>query len=263
VDASEAVRRPTVHGTYDYWLGGTMHMRADRELGRAIEEEFPFVPVHVRAAKEFHLRTARWAAERGIDRFVRAGAVSWDGSGRNVHETARSVIPSARTVYVTRDAEAHGWARVLLAGGPGTAAVHATVERPAEVLGAPPVAAMLAEGRPVCLIIGMMLHFTEGGDAAGRVAAYAAALPPGSVVVVSLSLLDDSPRGRRLRAIFTPAPVHRHTAADVTGWLEGAGLEIVPPGVCDVRLLPGCGWAAEKLNPRAPSMIAGALGLVP
>jgi hypothetical protein len=256
------VSRPTVHGVYDYWLGGAQHLRADRELGKAVEERFPSVPVHMRAAKKFHLRAARWAAEEGISRFIRAGAVTWQADG-NVHDAAREVIPGAEVIYVNRNPEAHAWAQALLAADPGVTAVRGALSRPAGLLAAGPVAEMLAAGEPVCLIIGMALHFTPPAKAREITAAYAGALPPGSVLVMSLALLDRSPEADRLLAMFTPAPLYRHTARDVASWLGDAGLEIAPPGVTDVRVIPGHSWAASELPPRAPGVTVGALGVVP
>lgn len=262
----------TVHGVYDAMRGGDQHLRADRELAKAIEAEFPQVPVHVRAASDFDLRVTRWCAERGIARFIRAGAVTWQPDGRNVHDAARAVNPAAQVAYANRDAEAHDWARALLACDPGVSAVHASVSRPAEVLAAPAVMRLLAPGRPVCVIIGMVLHFAPERDAAARVAAFAAALPPGSVLALSLSLPDHSPRADRLLLMYTPAAMYRHTAADVAGWMRDAGLadaelagsEAVPPPprVRDVRLLPGGTWASGQLPPRAPGMTVGTLGMV-
>lgn len=254
---------PTIHGVYDAMRGGDQHLRADRELAKAIEAEFPQVPVHVRAASDFDLRVTRWCAERGIARFIRAGAVTWQPDGRNVHEAAREVNPAAQVVYANRDAEAHGWAEGLLARDPGVSAVHAPVGHPGEVLAAPAVAALLAPGRPVCLIIGMVLHFAPPEAAAASVAAFAAALPPGSAVAVSVSLPDHSPRADRLLSMYTPARMYRHTAADVKGWMQDAGLDLVPPGVCDVRLVPGGVWASGELPRRAPGMTVGAVGLAP
>jgi S-adenosyl methyltransferase len=255
---------PTVYGVYDYWLGGVQRQRADRELGKAIAEEFPSFPAQVRAASDFCARVARYCAERDIARFIRAGAVTWQPEGRNVHEAARKVNPGARVVYVNRDAEAHEWALELLAGSPGVAAAHAPSCRPAEVLEAPPVAALLAGGLPVCLIIGMVLHFADAGEAAAAVAAYAAALPAGSVIAVSVTLPDNSPQADRLLSMFTPARIRRHTARDVRRWLKkGAGLKLVAPGVRDVRLVPGNGWASAQLPPRAPVLTVGTLGRKP
>lgn len=252
---------PTIHGVYSWWLGGSQHTRADREVGRAIAERFPSAPVHLRAAERFHLRAARWAAQRGVSRFVRAGAVTCLPPGRNLHEAARGVNPGARTVYVSRYAEASEWAGTRFAGAAESA--RAAAARPAEVLDAGPVAAMLAEGEPVCLVLGMTLQFEPGPLAAANVAAYAAALPPGSVLAVSVGLLGRSPAAGALAAMFTPARVHRHAAEDVAGWLKGAGVALVPPGVRDVREVPG-GCGAEPApgpGPEPPARIAGGLGI--
>lgn len=255
---------PTIHGVYDAMRGGDQHLRADRELAKAIEAEFPQVPVHVRAASDFDLRVARWCAERGIARFIRAGAVTWQPDGRNVHDAARAAVPGAQAVYVNADAEAHDWARALLARDPGVSAVHAPGERTAEILAAPAVAALLAPREPVCLIIGMVLHFAPAARAAARIGAFAVALPPGSVIAVSVSLPDHSPRADRLLSMYTPAKMYRHTAADVEGWMRDAGLELVPPGVCDVRLLLRGGvWTPGERPCAAPGMTVGAVGLVP
>lgn len=254
-------RQATVHGVYDVWLGGVQHFRADRELAAAIEERFPAVPAHVRAAQDFHLRAARWCAERGIARFIATGTAAWKPGARNVHDVARQADPGAGVVYVHRGREAHDWARVLLAG-PGLHCARAEDDDPAGVLAAIPVKAMLAEDEPVCLILGMTLHFSPPKEAAGQVAAYAAALPTGSALVASVSLIDGSPRAAELLAMFTPATAHRHAAADVAGWMTAAGLELAQP-VGDVRrLLPGGVWASGEQPPRAPGMTAGVLGLV-
>src|ERR1700761_5230405 len=93
---------PTVHGIYDYWLDGCDHLRSDRELARAIGAKFPGVPVHVRMAREFHLRAARWCAEQGIIRLIGAGIASHKPRIPNLHDAAREVAPEASAVYVHR-----------------------------------------------------------------------------------------------------------------------------------------------------------------
>ena len=65
----------------------------------------------------------------------------------------------------------------------------ARAEIAGEVLSAAPVAAMIAEGRPVALHLAMTLHFAPPGEAARQVARYAASLPPGSVIAASVALV--------------------------------------------------------------------------
>jgi hypothetical protein len=242
---------PTVHGVYDYWLRGGQHLRADRELGRAIAERFPRVPEHVRAAHEFHLRAAVWCAERGVSRFVRTGHLTAP-PGRNVHDAVRGVDPAARVIYASQSEAAHEWAQALLSGDPGHEAVLTGEDG---ILAERPVRAMLADGKPVCVIAGMVLHFTPAGKAAWQVARVAAALPPGSFLAVSVALLDSSRQAGELAAMFTPARLYRHTAEDVAGWLEDAGLQVAPPGVADVTAR---GWAEAA---RPPGFIAGGVAV--
>ena len=261
-DVARGSAGPTVHGVYDYFLGGVDHLRADRELAKAVEEKFPSVPSHVRAARDFHLRAARWCAERGVTRFLCCGVSAWKPTIPNVLDAAREIAPASEAVHVHRGAQAHARARAKLTG-PGTCDVLAQVNYPAGLLSAAPVDAMLAEGRPVCLMLAMTAHFETGESARAQIAAYAKALPPGSVIAMSVALAGESPRAGELLSMFTPAKVYRHTAEDVAGWLEDAGLEIEPPGVADVRAVLGRAWAADGLPPGAPGMTAGALGVKP
>lgn len=255
---------PTIHGVYDYWLRGGQHRRADREVGQAIADRFPSVPVHVRAAQDFHLRVARWGAERGISRFIHTGHLTALPEGRNVHDAARDVNPDARVIYAGRDAEARDWAAALLSGLRGTMAV---LSGKRGIMAQRPVRALLSAGEPACVIIGLLLHFDPPEAAPARVARIARALPPGSVLAVSVALPDGSLQAAELAAMFTPARVYRHTAEDVTGWLgqplgPGRGrMGIVLPGVADVRLIPG--WTPGELAARPPGIIAGGVAVKP
>ena len=252
---------PTIHGTYDYWLGGGQHLRADRELAQAIEARYPSVPQHVRAAQDFHLRAARWAAGQGISRFVHAGHVTALPSGRNVHDAAREVIPGAEVVYAYRHQAAYSFSEGLLDWDEGATAV---LSRTGGFLASDPVSAWVGAGERVCVIAGLVLHFVDADRASARLARAAAALPPGSVIVVSMTLPGTRPAADEILAMFTPAMTYRHTAADLTGWLEEAGLKIVPPGVTDVRVVPVPGRpCGAVLPPRAHGMIGGVLAVRP
>ena len=251
---------PTIAGMYDYWLGGGQHLRADRELAQAIEARYPSVPSHIRAAQDFHLRAARWCAERGISRFIRAGHFTALPSGRNVHDAVREINPGAEVIYAYRDPAAFSFSAGLLDWDHGTTAV---LSRTGGFLAADPVGEMLAEGEPVCLIAGMVLHFAPAERAAARLARAAAALPPESVVVVSMTLPGTRPEADEILRMFTPAVTYRHTAEDLVGWLEGAGLKIVEPGVMDVRVIPRPGEPSGGLPARAHGMIAGVLAVKP
>lgn len=260
LQVSDPEGAPTIHGVYDFWLGGGQHLHADRELAQAIACRFPSVPAHIRAAQQFHLRAARWCAEQGISRFVHAGHLTALPSPLNVHDAAREVRPGAEVVYAYRDEKVRTLSEGLLAGKRGVTAV---LSGQGGFLDCEPVRGWVREGEPIALIAGLLLHFTPAERAASRIARAAAALPAGSVFAASVALAADSPRARDLLAMFTPAEVYRHTAGDFEGWLTAAGLEIVQPGVMDVRVVPGPGWAPAMVPDGGPGYIAGALARKP
>lgn len=251
--------RPTIHGVYDFWLGGGQHLRADRELAQAIAAKYPSVPAHIRAAQQFHLDAARWCAEQGITRFIHAGHLTALPEGRNVHDAARQVDPGAEVIYAYRNEGAHALSEGLLsADGRATAVLVGE----GGILGGEPVRAWMEDGEPVCVIAGMLLHFAPADRAASRVARLAAALPPGSVFVVTMALAVNSPRARDILGMFTPGRTYQHTAADLEGWLDAAGLKMMAPGVMDVLVVQDSGWEREAPG-RSPGFMAGALAAKP
>jgi hypothetical protein len=252
----------TEYGLYDYWLGGSSYRPADQELGDAIAKRFPALPGRVRLALGFTLRVTRWAAEHGISRIIREGSVTYLRR-RNVHDIARQVNPAAEVVYVNRDEEAHKLMVALTRCARRTTAVHAAIAEPSKLLASPPAGEWIAGGGPVALISWMSLSFAPPEAAPGLVAAYAQALPPGSAIALTVALADDTPEAGELQAMYAPEKVCRHTAEDVAGWLEGAGLRVMAPGVADVRAFERPGWVADRLEARAPGMIAGALAVKP
>lgn len=251
---------PTVLGVYDYWLHGNMHLRADRELGDIIAARFPALPAIANSAQDFRQRAARWCAERGVARFIRAGAATWL-PGRNIHDAARQVIPDARAVYIIRHDDPYAIARQMLAA-PGVTVVQADALYPGQVLSAEPVRTMLAEGEPAAMVLGV-LHHAPTDQAAANIARYAAAAPPGSYLVLSLTAGGDPAAVAEVDRLFAPAGVrvYRHTAEDVAGWL--CGLELVPPGVTDVRAVPGWDWTPGPLPPGSPGRGIGVIARVP
>jgi uncharacterized membrane protein YphA (DoxX/SURF4 family) len=116
------------------------------------------------------------------------------------------------------------------------------------------VAGAIDLSAPVCLLLGFLLHFFAPGAARDLVAGYAAALAPGSYVVLSAGRGDseaaDSGFGAYSSAGIT---VYNHSVPEFTGFF--GALELVPPGVVDARA-----WhpvADTELAPRDGQVIAG------
>lgn len=214
---------PSPSGVNDALLGGHANMGPDRDAARAIEARYPAVPEMIRAGHAFTLRTARWGAELGIRRFIRAGFIS-TMPGRNTHDAVRSVAAGCRVVYITRGDQA-AIAMAQFAGGRDVTVARARVADPQQVLAAPPVAAMIAEGEPVCLVTGMYYHNASAEWCGIHMAAYSAALPPGSVLAASLMAIPGEEDAAKLGALFGMT-LYAQTAEDVAGW--AGGMEVIP-----------------------------------
>lgn len=218
----------TPGGINDVLLGGTSNTAADREAARRITARFPAVAAMAEAGHAFTLAAVRQAAREGITRIIRPGYVT-RLPGRNAHEVARAIAPDARTVYVTRGGQAT-LARDIFGAEQGVAVAQARVAYPDRVLAAPPVAAMLAEGEPACLATGMYYHHADAHWCRAHMAAYAAALPPGSVLACSLMAIPAGGDAAELGALLGTA-VYPQARADVAGW--AGGMDVIPltPGI--------------------------------
>jgi hypothetical protein len=253
----EVPARPCPSRVWDALLGGSRNLAADRALAAVLTGLFPALPAAFRDARRFTGRAVTWAARQGIGQFVAAEAgLPIPGA---VHEAARAVIPSARVAYICApgDASALAWARAAVS--PGVTAV-----RTAGLLASPAVQSVISVPEPACVVLPMIVHLLPAAFARDVVAGAAAGLAPGSAVVVSALVPDPGAQGDALVAAFAPAAdVYRHPPAVIGGWLAGAGLEVVPPGVTDVR-----GWRAgmpePRLRPRlVPAVAAGVVARVP
>jgi S-adenosyl methyltransferase len=79
--------KPTVARVYDYLLGGSHNVTADRELARALTAVVPDVAVHARANRAFLHRAVRYLVGVGIRQFLDLG--SGIPTLGNVHEIAQ------------------------------------------------------------------------------------------------------------------------------------------------------------------------------
>jgi O-methyltransferase involved in polyketide biosynthesis len=246
--------RPSVARVYDFWLGGKDNFAVDREMGSRMAELNPSLPRVVRDNRRFLCAAAARAAGAGVGQFLDLGAGL--PTHPAVHEAAREVIPDARVCYVDNNPVAALHATALLAGGHGLAAVDADLTDPAAVLAHAGVRAVLDFTRPVGIILGAVLHFLPADAAARLCAAYMSRAAPGSWLIVSTGRYEDKELGDRLQQAATHAQFWNHDAAAVASWL--AGLDIVPPGVCEAgRWVAGIGGVptARPVYPLAAAAV--------
>jgi O-methyltransferase involved in polyketide biosynthesis len=248
------VTRPNIARVYDYWLGGKDNFEADREQAEELLRIHPGIVDAVRANRQFVGRAVTWAAREGIAQFIDLGAGL--PAPPSVHETARAVLPGAHVVYVDNDPVVVAHARALLATDDGVAAVPGDLRDPAAVLASESLKRVIDIRRPVCVILALVLHFSDAATAREITAGYVSALTPGSCVILSVGGSDDP--GGRVAATYTAGTLYAHSREQVAGFLTG--LDLVEPGLSDARTWRS-GWA-EKPRPEA-GYVRAAVGRKP
>ncbi|MFI9272370.1 SAM-dependent methyltransferase [Kitasatospora sp. NPDC052896] len=239
---------------YDYYLEGKDHFPADRAAAERVLALGPMVRISARANRAFLRRAVRQLAELGVDRFLDIG--TGIPTAGNTHEVAREVNPDARVVYVDNDPIVLAHSRALLAGSaPGRASVVAgDLRDPAALLTEPRIRALLAEGRPVALLLLAVLHFVEDADGPRAIVRrLVEALPPGSYLALSHATGDFVPERERGRgpAIYraTSAPLALRGKDDVAGFFDG--LQLLDPG-----LVTAAQWRPDRPAEETDSRVA-------
>ena len=227
-------RKPSIARAYDYILGGKDNFAADRELVARILEVFPLSGVLVRENRQFLARAVDYVARQGVLQFIDVG--SGLPTSPSTHEVAGLVSPDARVVYVDNDPVAISHIAALIAsrGRGRVAAVPGDVCRPDAILASSGLTAVIDVTKPFCVILGMVLDFIEPARAADSVATFRHAMPPGSFLIVSIGINNDTPDVAELVIEkYTAGTVHVHCREQTASYF--AGLEIAEPGLTEAR----------------------------
>jgi O-methyltransferase involved in polyketide biosynthesis len=234
-------KTPNIARMYAYLLGGKDHFPADRSAAQQILDDFPEVAQAARANRRFVTRAVQYVAEQGVTQFIDVGAGL--PVHPTVHGTAQRVDPAARIAYVDNDPLVLVQAQALLAG-PGVVAVLGDLRDPAAILAHPELSRLLDLAKPICVLLASVLHFLPPAQADATVAAFRAALVPGSYLVISSgtstgtnpALLD------RLRSVYAnTSDITGRPAEEIAAWLTG--WDRVSPGLVDVDAWrPGHDW---------------------
>ncbi|WP_344401932.1 SAM-dependent methyltransferase [Streptomyces longisporus] len=223
---------------YDYILGGKDHYPADREAGDALRREWPALPIHMRANRDWMNRAVRWLAEEaGIRQFLDIG--SGIPTSPDIHEIAQSVTPASRVVYVDNDPLVLALSQGLLNSTPKgrTSYVEADMRDPQAILGSAAFRDTLDPGEPVALTVVAIVHFLlDEHDAVGIVRRLLEPLPSGSYLAMSIGTAEFAPQevGRVAREYAARGmPMRLRTLAEAAEFFEG--LELVAPGIVQVH----------------------------
>jgi O-methyltransferase involved in polyketide biosynthesis len=158
--------------------------------------------------------------------------------------------------YIDIDPVAVSHLRALAAhGNPGVTVVEGDAREIAVILDA--IGDVIDLSEPACLLMGALLHFFPPDAARDLVAGYAAALAPGSYVVLSVGRADDSGTARGFGAYSSAggAQVYNHSVAEFTSFF--GPLTLVPPGVVDARTWHSEGGQPDPLHPRPGRALVG------
>ncbi|RAY16156.1 hypothetical protein DPM19_04325 [Actinomadura craniellae] len=223
--------RASAARVYDYYLGGTHHFPADRELAEQVISLLPKTPAIMRANRAFLRRAVTFCAATGIDQFLDLG--SGIPTSGPVHEVARDIRPDARVVYVDSDEVAVAHARELLRDDPQTTVLHADLREVERVMGAPELHGLLDLERPVAVLLLSVLQFVpDEDDPAGVVAAYRDRIAVGSHLVLSHATAEGlTEQASAITDLYARSenPIRYRPTEQVRRMFEGFGL--VEPGL--------------------------------
>jgi len=224
--------RPNIARVYDYLLGGKDNFAADREQAAQLLKMNPGMEKWARSNRAFVVAAAaRAAREGGVAQFLDLG--SGLPSRPAVHETVREVNPDARVAYVDFDQVAVLHSQALLASAHGIAAFQGDLTDPGTVLADPALAKVIDLTQPVGVILAAVAHFLPAEVMRATTAAYLAAIPAGSWLMISAGHAEDDDPDAELRPAYTAADAYRHTHEEFASFFTGT--RIVPPGIAEAR----------------------------
>lgn len=223
--------RPGV--AHDWHLGGARDSAAARGVAAREIVAWPPLPEALQVNRAFLRRTVRYCVGSGVTQLLDLG--SGIPAVGTVHEMARRVDPTARTVYVDRDPVAVAHSQATLAGDDRAAAVWADLRQPAAILARPEVRRTLDFSRPVAVLLVGVLHFLpDAADNRRILATLRDAMAPGSLLVVSHARVGARPgEARRVAELYARPghPVTLRTRTEIATLFDG--FEMVEPGLVD------------------------------
>jgi SAM-dependent methyltransferase len=223
--------RPSPARIYDYLLGGSHNLAADRAVAEELIRAMPDAPAGARANRAFLYRAVRHLVGAGVRQFLDLG--SGIPTSGNVHEVAQRAAPDATVVYVDMDPVAVAHSRALLADNPNASVVQADAREGGALLDRPEVRDALDLTRPVALLMVAILHaIPDGDDPWSIVAGLRDRLPPGSYLTIGHGTSDSRPEEGKVALELskrTTTPLTARTHAEVRRFFDG--FTLIPPGL--------------------------------
>jgi O-methyltransferase involved in polyketide biosynthesis len=220
---------PSIARIYDYLLGGKDHLAVDRAIGEELVAIYPEARKIVAENRQFLARVVAWTARQGIRQFIDLGCGM--PTEPSTHETAQAACPGARVAYIDTDPVALAHLRAFAEHGNEAVTVASGDARDAGAV-LKSVSASIDVSEPACLLIGCLLHYFPATEARELVAGYAAALAPGSYLVLSVGRAD-GPLAKAYLNTYSDhaAQVYNYRVEEFARFF--GPLPLVAPGVVD------------------------------
>jgi len=249
--------RPTSARIGNYLLGGHDNTGADRAKAAELEAVVPQLRQMARDGSLFAARAVGYAATEGISQFIDLGAGL--PVAPHVHDIARSVRPGARVAYVDKDPEACDYLRYVMPGAAsgGVEVIREDLRHPAGAWREAVKAGVVRPEQPACILATSVLHLMAPAAARALIGQYARRAAPGSMFALAVPHIGAEVARKRLAEAHPTVPAWNFSGADVRAAL--AGLELVPPGVCDAAVLRP-GWEDCPCGRRPADYVIAAIG---
>jgi O-methyltransferase involved in polyketide biosynthesis len=254
-------RVPSIARVYDFLLGGKDNFAADRMVAQRLLAVYPPIIETVPESRRFVERAVTWVAGQGATQFIDLGAGL--PTAPNTHATAQAASPAAAVAYVDNDPVVISHLAALLAHhADRVAVISGDLHDRDAILGASQLRAVIDPAKPVCVVMGMILHFDTLEVATGLVKTYMSVVAPGSYLIATIASGKGSLAGRFYQTYNASgfATMYNHSPAGFASFF--GDLEIMPPGLGDARQIRP-GWSELAAVPKRPDRILAGIARVP
>ena len=245
----------------DIYFASKDNFGADRAVAEKLLEVYPPIAETVPESRRFMGRAVTWLAGQGTTQFIDLGAGL--PTAPNTHETAQATNPEAAVAYIDNDPIVISHLRALLANhNDRVAVIPADLRDRDAILGDPELASVIDLDKPVCVAMGMVLHFFAPDEAASVVRDYMSAVAPGSYLVATIA----SGKGPLAATFFETynasgfSTMYNHTSEQFASFF--ADLDILPPGLADARRIRP-GWSDLVPSRKRPDRVLAGIARVP
>jgi O-methyltransferase involved in polyketide biosynthesis len=190
---------PNAGRVYDYLLGGTHHLEADRQAAEFMLQLVPSLRKWLRRLRMFLHHTASQLASEGFDQFLDLG------SGLPTEEHIHATVPGARVVYTDIDPVVVAHGTQIIADNPNVRYLQADIRDVASILESAEVHELLSRDRRLAVGFNAVTCFLTEDEISDTFRALYDWAAPGSKLFATFESKDEhsmTPAFEQLLAMF-------------------------------------------------------------